>query len=354
MAATSMVSYFQCFTGNNTDSSNVLPSACEESNRWTNHITVIPTPSSHHKKIRVHPEAMTPPMQPTFTQPTYSDLSERFTGETLLQKGSTCIVSKAIDGVSLVPVALKKAQWKYLAQMEREYCIQKSLGSHPNIATMYDLIKDFNKREVYLSMELCHGGDLVDIIAAHKGGMGELDFLNYALQLVDAMSHVHSMNVVHRDIKADNVCTSKVDGTMKIVDFGEAQFADSEIDGFRKGTLPYVAPELLAAHDIMGRGARREDIPSIDLKACDVWSLGITLYAMLTSRLPFSAADMEVKTFADYAQGRSHLGPTVLWKNMSEDAQAVLASMCTVNAHERCTIDEAKDFLMDWALRIGA
>eukprot|EP01134_Creolimax_fragrantissima_P000582 CFRG0582T1 len=270
------------------------------------------------------------------------DRSNRFTNEIVLQSGSTSTVSKVTDTVTSQKVALKQTGWEFLSHMKKEYIIHKSLGSHPNIANVEDLVIDYNRKEVCLVIELCDGKDLIDIVASRQTGMDESEFIHYAFQIADGLSWVHSRGIVHRDVKSDNICTSR-DGIVKLVDFGEARFVEDDETDHRAGTLAYIAPELIDAHENHGNSKRVDK--KLCLKAADVWSLGITFYSMLTCRLPFKAAHKSEANYQNYAKGTSGLGPQRLWRELSTDIKTMLKSMCNVNVKERWTIDEVRNNL---------
>ncbi|KNC75536.1 serine/threonine protein kinase [Sphaeroforma arctica JP610] len=328
MAASTFMTYFQCFGSMN--DSPTLPTAVKyitANNCTSKQITLCEKPiSCRSLSLAVDP-------------------SKRFTDEVHIQNGSTCVVSSATDIITSHQVALKKARWAYLPQMEREFMIQQTIGAHPNIGGMRNIIKDFNKKEVYLVMELLDGGDLVDLVANTKIGMTSREFICFALQLARGLKHIHDKGVVHRDIKADNVCTSKGDGVMKFVDFGEAALLDEPIRKYKTGTLPYIAPELLDEHRKLSEA--QSEVCETDLKACDVWSLGITFYSMLTCRLPFKQAAHGDKNFAMYSTGSGVFGPTKSWIKIEGTLQTLIANMCAVDVAQRWTIEEVEDYLTE-------
>eukprot|EP01134_Creolimax_fragrantissima_P004347 CFRG4347T1 len=341
--STTLISYFQCFSA-------VLdkyPKSDHESEPKTTHTTIYPTvpkPSSTRCASALYDTSI-----PAISHTIIIEPSSRFKKEHLVQKGSNCIVSKVLDVTTQQQVALKKIKLPFLYHVEKEYEIQKSLGQHPHIAHMKDMIKDYGKKEIYLVMELCDGGDLVDIIAKQSKGICTIEFVKYAVQLADGLAHMHSHNIVHRDIKGDNVCTSKVDGSVKYVDFGEAQYTKERISVYLKGTLPYIAPELHVAHEEFIKSGGAGIVNNIDLKQADVWSLGITFYSMLTCRLPFKSATKADKLFSIYSNDMSALGPKEKWENMSYDVQILIRNMCNIDAQKRWTIFQVKDYLSEWS-----
>ncbi|KNC87875.1 serine/threonine protein kinase [Sphaeroforma arctica JP610] len=291
-------------------------------------------------------EAITPTLPP-MTGRTYQTPSTRYNCIKPIQQGSTCIVSIAEDVIDKTFVALKKSSWAYRSQMKHEYNVLSAIGLHRNLPIVHDYIEDTMNREVIMAMDLYDGGDIVDQIASGKGGIDELQCIQHAFDLTDVFAHMHSMGFAHRDIKADNLCTTK-EGTVVVIDFGEAQSVHEPIECYKKGTLPYVSCELLEADRLIQRGLHQTDLQEVDLLASDVWSLGITIYAMLTSKLPFKAATLDVRGFAEYSKGEAVLGPKDIWRTLSTNAKTLLSAMCAVDPAERCTMQEANKFLGEW------
>ncbi len=168
-----------------------------------------------------------------------------------------------------------------LAQFEQEGVLLASLN-HPNIAAIYDVIECDGVR--YLVLEFVEGQTLDISISA--GAFHVSDVLSVAQQVADALKSAHSRNIVHRDIKPSNLAIT-AQGMVKVLDFGIAkagmlqskepvdQTKRVEADsGLVFGTPAYMSPEQAS-----GQG--------LDHRA-DIFSLGIVLYELATSRKPFS------------------------------------------------------------------
>eukprot|EP01134_Creolimax_fragrantissima_P007951 CFRG7951T1 len=295
--------------------------------------------------------------------------AQRFIYEKPIQIGSTSVVTKAIDITTKQAVALKRSKLKkHKGQVNREYQILNSLPPHPNVMSVHGTAFDSDNDSTYLIMELCDGGDLVNVISANCDGMGMGKFMSYALQLTSAISHLHSNGVVHRDMKADNVCLSRSNGKAKLVDFGEAQFVSDQVGQFRVGTLPYIAPELLAraeyvdeqeVHNTASSVSGEYDIRSVinetklDLTKCDIWSLGITFYCMLTCRFPMYSASVKDDLFMQWANGGS-LGHHSAWETMPVFSKILLSNMLNVDENKRWDINKVYEFLVTSLIAQGA
>jgi len=130
-------------------------------------------------------------------------------------------------------------------------------------------------------LELCAGGDLFDRLTAAPGGhFTEAVAKMYTYQLASILAHCHSKGVVHRDIKPENIAFANDGHEIRLIDFG---FATNETPQQGKYTAAYIAPEILksmAAKRRTGKWSQYTD-------AVDMWSLGATLYTLLSGFSPF-------------------------------------------------------------------
>lgn len=148
---------------------------------------------------------------------------------------------------------------------------------HPNIVRVFDV--DKRPESDYYVMEYLEGRSLRTELEERGGRMPVEEFLPILKQVAAGLSYAHSLNVVHRDVKPDNIFLLK-DGTVKITDFGIARTVDLEQTHLTKtgvmlGTLAYVSPEQL------------QDAKNVDHRA-DLFSLAIVTYEALSGKLPFT------------------------------------------------------------------
>lgn len=142
--------------------------------------------------------------------------------------------------------------------------------SHPNIVNVYDVGED--KGMYYIVMELIEGITLKQYIQ-RKGRLTVKEAVSIAIQVAQGIECAHSNKIIHRDIKPQNILISK-EGKVKVTDFGIARAASSNtINSNVMGSVHYISPE-------QARGGY------IDEKS-DIYSLGITMYEMLTGSVPF-------------------------------------------------------------------
>jgi serine/threonine-protein kinase len=198
----------------------------------------------------------------------------------LLGEGGIGRVHAAFDTVLQREVAMKSLRPEVLSDanfVERFRAEATSLArlNHPNITTIYSLIPDGNN--LYMVMELVRGHTLDEIIKERNAPIAVRESLAITAQAADGLAYAHSMGVIHRDIKPSNLMIAE-NGVLKIMDFGIARMRGSQRltrSGSIVGTLAYMSPEQL-------RGEEGDE-------SCDLYSLAIVLYEMLTGAPPFSA-----------------------------------------------------------------
>ena len=144
--------------------------------------------------------------------------------------------------------------------------------NHPNITTIHDIQKV--NHTIFIVMEYVSGETLAQIMDLRR--LEQEEILSIALQITEGLQEAHRKNVIHRDVKPENIMIS-ADGHVKIMDFGLAKVrGESRLtkDEFSMGTIDYIAPEQIShEHEV--------DCHS------DIFSFGILLYEMVTGDLPF-------------------------------------------------------------------
>jgi serine/threonine protein kinase len=170
-------------------------------------------------------------------------------------------------------VALKVARTDAHRQALRREATLHQAASHPGLVRMIDVAAD----HAWMALELVDGPTL-DVWAQRAPIEALIDL---ALELLDALEHLHGRGVVHGDIKPANVVVDS-DDHPRLLDLGVAVAEGTRLDGFR-GTLGFAAPELL-----------RGDPPT---RATDLYGLGALLYSCITGRTPFVAPDPAALTY---------------------------------------------------------
>ncbi|MGO9112424.1 MAG: serine/threonine-protein kinase [Thermoguttaceae bacterium] len=200
----------------------------------------------------------------------------------------------------------------YLARFHREARAAASLD-HPNIVRAYDVDNDGDNH--YLVMEFVDGRDLQQTVK-RSGRMDYATAAEYIRQAAEGLAHAHSNGLIHRDVKPANLLVDQK-GVVKVLDLGLARFTDEDrasltvqYDENVLGTADYLAPE------------QARDSHSVDLRA-DIYSLGCSLYFLLTGHPPFPDGTLPQRLMAHQKQQ-----PPSIAKERP-DAPADLLEICT-------------------------
>jgi len=194
--------------------------------------------------------------------------------------GSMGVVVKARDDRLDREVALKFLSSHLLENVvarERFRVEARAIASldHPNVCAIYDM-GDASDNRFFISMPYYHGETIAAKLA--RGPLPIADVVSYARQTANGLAAAHARGIIHRDIKPANLIVT-TDGVVKVLDFGIAKLSGSPMTapGFTPGTVSYMSPEQTRAEPSDAR--------------TDIWSLGVTMYEMLTGVRPFRGAD---------------------------------------------------------------
>ncbi len=162
------------------------------------------------------------------------------------------------------------SEYGLLSDIQREIDIMYKLDN-PHIIKLHNHFEDDHK--VYLLLEYASGGTLFDKLNQH-GQINEVKAALYLRELINAVKLLHSLNIIHKDIKPENILINN--GCIKLADFGFCRkLKNDDLARTRVGSPIYMAPEILF------------DKPYTD--KCDIFSLGVLLYEMLFARAPFES-----------------------------------------------------------------
>lgn len=186
--------------------------------------------------------------------------------------GRVAAIKKLVLSEKLAPAELETARQRFFREVEAARRL-----AHPGIVSIYGVGEEH--RVCYIAMELVEGADLV----AHTKQTALLPparVLSIIERVAEALAYAHAMGVVHRDIKPANILYAAATDTVKVTDFGIARSGDASLarPGAARGTPSYMSPEQLAGRSVDGRS--------------DLFSLGVTLYQLLSGRLPFEGESM--------------------------------------------------------------
>ncbi|XP_031392498.1 CDPK-related kinase 3 isoform X1 [Punica granatum] len=195
-------------------------------------------------------------------------------GHTCFAKGKKGELKDQVLAVKIISKA-KMTTAISIEDVRREVKILKALSGHKHLVKFYDACEDANN--VYIVMELCEGGELLDRILSRGGRYEEEDAKVIVVQILSVAAFCHLQGVVHRDLKPENFLftTRSEDADMKLIDFGLSDFIrpDERLNDI-VGSAYYVAPEVLHR--------------SYSLEA-DMWSIGVITYILLCGSRPFWA-----------------------------------------------------------------
>ncbi len=251
----------------------------------------------------------------------------------LIGEGGMANVYLAYDEILSREVAVKVLRGdladdeKFVKRFQRE-AINASSLSHPNIVEMYDVGEDSGN--YFIVMEYIEGRTLKSLIK-RRGSLTISETLDIMKQLTSAIIHAHSMYIIHRDIKPQNVLILD-DGTVKITDFGIAMALNNhELTQTNSvmGSVHYLPPE-------QANGG------SATIKS-DLYSLGILMYELLMGKIPFkgeNAVEIAIKQIKEQIPNMRIMNPDI-----PQSVENIILKACAKNPKNR--YDSANELYND-------
>lgn len=207
-----------------------------------------------------------------------------------------------------------------------EITIMKALD-HPNICKLLGTFEE--GRHVFFVMEFCAGGELFTRID-QQGHIDETLSADVVRQVTSALCYAHGRSIAHRDLKPENVVfftDDPRDTLVKLIDWGLGiSFAKGRMQA-AVGTTMYAAPEVLSSRNV-----------KTYTSACDLWSLGVLTYVMLSGKPPFFGDEMQRFQLA-LAENYRMTGK--IWNAVSEDAKDFVRRLIKVDLKDRMQVSDA-------------
>lgn len=216
---------------------------------------------------------------------------------------------------------------KYIAKLQEEVNVLRELRGHQNVIRLFDVFCVDN--ELFIITELGRGGDLFHLLTTHpKHGVTESYAAKTVVEMLSAVAFLHSRHICHRDLKLENwVLESGKDvwSPLKLIDFGlSTHFTPGQRLSRVVGSSYYVAPEVLKKSYT---------------EACDLWSLGVIVYMLLSGAPPFYGKNDEAIK-ASIVQGE-YTFPHELFRDVSDEAMAFVSTLLSYNTEYRYTAQQA-------------
>ena len=197
---------------------------------------------------------------------------------------------------------------------------------HQNIINIFEFYEgDYN---FYIITEYCQSGNLLDKINKTNLQISESRTSVIIFQILSAINYCHQRNIIHRDLKPENIMldNNSTNGYpyVKLIDFGTAKFRETEYENQLIGSPYFIAPEV------------------IDKKytnKCDIWSIGIILYFIISKKKPFTGFSLK-EIFNSIKEDEINL-KTGAFNFVSDELKDLLKKLLTKNPDERISADEA-------------
>uniref|UniRef100_A0A3Q3LVL8 Serine/threonine-protein kinase n=1 Tax=Mastacembelus armatus TaxID=205130 RepID=A0A3Q3LVL8_9TELE len=211
---------------------------------------------------------------------------------------------------------------KQESQLRNEVAILQNLH-HPGIVNLECMFE--TPERVFVVMEKLHGDMLEMILSSEKSKLPERITKFLVTQILVALRHLHFKNIVHCDLKPENVLLASAEPfpQVKLCDFGFARIIGEK--SFRRsvvGTPAYLAPEVLRS-----KGYNR---------SLDMWSVGVIVYVSLSGTFPFN----EDEDINDQIQNAAFMYPPTPWKDISTEATDLINNLLQVKMRKRYSVDK--------------
>ncbi|OMJ67933.1 hypothetical protein SteCoe_34771 [Stentor coeruleus] len=226
---------------------------------------------------------------------------------------------RAIKVVSKRSIKTTKLRFEFT----NEISVLKMLD-HPNIIKLHEFFEDDSN--YYLVTDYLSGGELLDFMIKNKV-LSEQVTAKYIKQALESVAYLHSKNIIHRDIKLENLMleSNEPNALLKLIDFGTSVIRSSFKDmKNRRGTISYLPPEAFE---------------NKYNEKCDIWSIGVIMYILISGKMPFGGRNEEELIRCITRSSLYIKGPE--WAKISPTAIDLLKKLIEPNPDLRISAHEA-------------
>jgi tRNA A-37 threonylcarbamoyl transferase component Bud32 len=250
-------------------------------------------------------------------------------------QGKFGVVKLGVHKNTKLRVAIKTIKKENLKTKQDQELVKTEIDimklcRHPHIVSLLDHFE--NSDYIFIVMEYIQGGDLTRYVQKYYGGknnktLPEKRVAELMKQFASALQYLHSYGIIHRDLKPDNLMMTEksINAEIKIMDFGLSKMMhhDEKVaDGF--GTLSFVAPEVLVRKPYNSK--------------VDVWSLGVTIYNLLSGELPFDDPNDNEEAIARKVVFADVEFTAKIWDKISKEAKAIIKECLIKDPEKRISV----------------
>uniref|UniRef100_A0A914WQZ9 Ribosomal protein S6 kinase n=1 Tax=Plectus sambesii TaxID=2011161 RepID=A0A914WQZ9_9BILA len=268
------------------------------------------------------------------------------TEEGYLGRGSFSVCRRCTRKDDNAEFAVKIVSVRFAGQANREAQILEICKDHRNIVKLIEVMSD--KFHIYLVLELLKGPELLTRIRQAEK-FTEAEAARIMRKLVSAVKFLHNKGAVHRDLKPENILFESHDpqADLRLVDFGFARLLPTAGNALNTPcfTLPYAAPEVLHRKGSVEWFRCDNDMLPQYNEQCDLWSLGVILFTMLSGNVPFHAkTKYESATDIMNRIRRAQFSfEEPEWADVSNEAKQLISGLLTVDPTKRFSVSQVAE-----------
>eukprot|EP00744_Colponema_vietnamica_P005054 GILI01007444.1.p1 GENE.GILI01007444.1~~GILI01007444.1.p1 ORF type:complete len:482 (-),score=107.47 GILI01007444.1:105-1550(-) len=267
-----------------------------------------------------------------------------------LGKGAYATVYRCTHRATNKPWAVKvvdksKAGPKDISDLNHEVKVMKEIGAHPHVVQLHESFD--TPANMFLILDVLEGGMLFDRVVQMKH-YSERDASRLIKNFLLALEHIHSKGIMHRDLKPENLLLKKMPTSADVdaSSLTDVALADFGLAGYTPGSTCCGSPSYIAP-EVINVGYLRTQKDPYDGK-CDVWSLGVIAYILLSGKMPFHGRNFK-ETFAKIIKGQWTFTGDV-WESVTPSAKDFIKTMLTIDPARRPSAKDAQAH--PWVLNV--